>query len=114
METKITNEDVQISKYILQILMSQHVIVWSWGFEKCHTVKKGIRFNVSGFLHQGFVEVVYDEGSDLFDIKLLDKNLNLVKELNGVFFDELVTIIDEQVEKIENYNDHVTSFLNLN
>jgi len=115
METKLTKYDLEMSKYILRILSSQHIILWSWGFNEANTIKSGLRFNVNGFIHQGYVDVIYNEGQDLFDVNLLNKELKITKALPGIFFDELVNVIDQHVEKIENYNEHVkSSFLNLN
>jgi hypothetical protein len=48
------------------------------------------------------VEVVYNEGQDLFDVSFVKAN-KVVKSIDGVFFDMLVDVIDDYVEKTVNY-----------
>lgn len=95
-----------MAKYILQIFKNQLMIVWSWGFNSPMTIENGIRFKVQGFKFKGWVEVVYNEGTDLFDISYV-KGKNVVKTVEGVFFDMLVDVIDNYVEKTSNYEKRV-------
>lgn len=93
-----------MAEYILQILRTQLVVVLSWGFNSPKRLPddKGIRFNVEGFKYQGSVEVVYNDGSDLFEIRL--GNGTTVED---VYLDSLVTTIDNLVEKTENYRERI-------
>ena len=59
---------MEMANYIFQILRSQPLIIWSWGFNSPEAVLNGLRFNVSGFKFSGIVEILYNDGSDLFDI----------------------------------------------
>lgn len=86
-----------MAEYILKILKSQLLIVFSWGFHKPVAIKNGLRFSVNGYLHQGEVEVVYVEGLDLFTVRTL-KNDAVVKEEEEVYLDCLVNVIDRMVE----------------
>lgn len=97
---------MEMAKYILQIFKNQLMIVWSWGFNSPMTIENGIRFKVQGFKFKGWVEVVYNEGTDLFDISYV-KGKNVVKTVEGVFFDMLVDVIDNYVEKTSNYEKRV-------
>lgn len=91
-----------MAQYIMSILRSQMMVVWSWGFHKPIAIENGLRFNVQGFKFKGTVEVVYNEGNDLFDIRFI-KASKVVKKVEGVFFDMLVSTIDEYVEHTSDY-----------
>ena len=70
-------------------------------------LKRHVRENMDGVLHAGFVEIRYNEGADLFDISLIGED-NLVKEtIEGIYFDQLVEVVDEHVERVDNYNERV-------
>lgn len=110
---ELTQEDHEMGKYIYSILLSQPTIIMSWGFESPIVIQLGLRFRVNGFLHSGIVEVKYNEGADLFDIYLLD-NANQVKEtIEEIYFDELVEVIDNHVERVVNYNERVNEEYNI-
>lgn len=96
-----------MANYILSILRTDLNIVWSWGFNSPKLLENGLSFKVQGFLHKGWVLVEYNEGSDLFDIKLLTNQLEEVKSIEGVYFDELIDVIDDAVECCENYDQRV-------
>ena len=95
-----------MAKYIMSILSTQIMVVWSWGFNSPMAVKNGLRFKVQGFKFGGVVEVVYNEGSDLFDVSFI-KAGKVVKTIDGVFFDMLVSVIDNYVEKTSDYEERV-------
>lgn len=109
---ELTQEDRDMSGYILSILKCRKIYLMSWGFESPVVITLGLRFKVNGFKHKGYVEVKYNEGADLFDIYLIG-NENQVKEtLEGIYFDELVDTIDEHVEHCDNYNEMVNQQYN--
>ena len=95
-----------MAKYIMSILKSQLMVVWSWGFNSPMAVMNGLRFKVQGFKFRGIVEVVYNEGSDLFDVSFI-KAGKVSKTIDGVFFDMLVNVIDNYVEKTSDYEERV-------
>ena len=94
--------------YIIDILAGQPAIVWSWGFNSPIVIKDGLRFKVQGFKFRGTVEVKFNEGSDLFDVYLI-KVGKVLKKIEGVYFDTLVEVIDDNVEKVDNYDERVKS-----
>lgn len=96
-----------MENYILDILKSQLMIVFSWGFNSPRKTPNGLMFKVQGFIHTGWVKIEYNEGSDLFDITLLDLKMKTTKELEGVYFDVLVETIDCLVERVINYDERV-------
>lgn len=97
---------MEMAKYIMQILRSQLMIMWSWGFNSPIAIENGLRFKVQGFKFKGFVEVVYNEGWDLFDVSFI-KAGKVVKTIEGVYIDTLVSVIDNYVEKTPDYEQRV-------
>lgn len=98
-----------MADYIMQILQTQLMVVLSWGFNNpiALTGNRGLKFDVNGFLYQGTVEVIYNEGSDLFDVIIG------MMRIEGVYFDQLVEVIDNAVERTDNYNEIVKQTYNL-
>ncbi len=84
------------------------MIVWSWGFHQPVAIENGLRFRVQGFKFRGVVEVVYNEGRDLFDVRFLKAN-KVVNTIEGLFFDMLVDTIDDYVEKTSDYKERVAA-----
>ena len=95
-----------MAEYIMQILRSQLMVVFSWGFNNPIAIKNGLRFKVQGFKFKGVVEVKYNEGSDLFDVRLI-RNGEVLEIVEGVYLDSLVDVIDYRVEKVDNYKQRV-------
>jgi len=97
---------MEMAKYIISILRTQLMVMWSWGFNSPIAIENGLRFKVQGFKFRGIVEVKYNEGSDLFDVSFI-KAGKVVKAIDGVFFDMLVETIDYYVEKTADYEKRV-------
>lgn len=110
---ELTSEDMDMGKYIYSILLSQTTVLMSWGFESPVVIKLGLRFRVSGFKHRGVVEIRYNEGADLFDIYLIENDNLIKKSIAGIYFDQLVEVIDEHVEHVDNYNERVNQEYNI-
>ncbi len=97
---------MEMAKYIMTILKTQLMIVFSWGFHQPVAIENGLRFRVQGFKFKGVVEVSYNEGRDLFDVRFLKAN-KVVNTIEGVFFDMLIDTIDDFVEKTSDYDQKV-------
>lgn len=95
-----------MAEYIMQIFRAYLPIVWSWGFNSPTAIKEGLRFKVQGFKFKGVVEVVYNEGADLFDVRLI-KDSEIIEVVENVYLDSLVSIIDNKVEKVDNYEQRI-------
>ena len=91
---------MEMAKYILRILRTQPIVVFSWGFHNAHAVPNGLRFSVDGYLHQGKVEVVYYEGADLNVLNTLNADGSIKQQVEDVYLDCLVSVIDSMVETI--------------
>ena len=97
---------MEMAKYILSIFKTQLIVVYSWGFHNPVALENGLRFRVNGFKFRGVVEIAYNEGRDLFDISFIKAN-KVVNRIDGVFFDMLINVIDDYVEKTSDYNRRV-------
>lgn len=82
------------------------MIVWSWGFNSPRTITNGLYFNVQGFKFKGTVKVIYNEGTDLFEISFIKRN-KIIETIEGIYIDQLITVIDNYVEKVDNYSERV-------
>lgn len=102
---------MEMAKYIMSIFRTNLPIVWSWGFHNPVAIDNGLQFKVEGFKYQGDIEVVYDEGWDLFNVRFV-KSGKLVETVEGVYFDGLIDTIDEYVERVPDYDKKVQEFLN--
>lgn len=98
---------MEMAKYILSIFKYYPSVIMSWGFHNAVAIENGLRFSVQGYIHTGKVEVVYDEGADLFKVSILYADGSLKQEEDEIFLDELVGIIDRLVEKCPNYEQKV-------
>ena len=100
--------NMEKAKYIMTILKTQLMVVYSWGFHQPMALEKGIRFKVTGFKFKGIVDVIYNEGRDLFDVSFIKRN-KVIKSIDGVYYDMLVDTIDDFVEKTSDYKERVTA-----
>lgn len=96
-----------IAEYILKVLRTQVIVVMSWGFHNAKPIEDGLAFNVQGFKFNGRVEITYDEGWDLFDIRLINEDGSVKEEALGVYIDGIVSTIDNLVEHTSDYKQRV-------
>ncbi len=97
-----------MAKYILRILRSQLMKTFSWGFHNAVALpnNEGLRFNVEGYKFKGTVEIVYDEGWDLFNVRFI-KGGQVIDTVEEVYLDGLIDVIDDYVEKTDDYDKRV-------
>lgn len=100
-----------MAEYILQILRSQLMVVFSWGFHRPTALpdNRGLAFQVEGFKYTGTVKVIYNEGTDLFELHLEDGRTE-----EGVYLDQLVNVIDGMVERCDNYDKRISDAYSIN
>ena len=103
----------ELAMYIWSILKTQMTVIMSWGLDpsKARVIDNGMEIYVQGFLHKGFVQITLNEGTDLFEIKLLSEERELVKFIEDVYLDCLVNTLDENIEKCENYEQRISEYL---
>ena len=90
----------------MSILKTKLMVVWSWGFNSPMAIPNGLRFKVQGFKFRGVVEVVYNEGRDLFEVSFIIRG-KIVEVVEDIYFDMLVDVIDNKVEKTSDYKKRV-------
>ena len=114
----IDNEDynLRLAKYIWAILTSQPIILMSWGIDPktVKTIELGLEFHVQGFKHTGLVRVTLNEGLDLFEVSLIDENDKIVNTIESIFVDNLICVIDDAVEKCQNYEERISQEYGIN
>lgn len=96
-----------MDKYILSLLFYELNTIMSWGFSNPMTVNNGLLFQVNGFKHTGFVFIKYNEGTDLFDLELFNRDNSIAESIEGVYAEDLVFTIDNEVEKTDHYREDV-------
>jgi hypothetical protein len=110
-----TKYDREFSRTELWSLLTFNLpIFWSWGVNIKKVVAfnnsignhfdtiKGLVFPVEGNHHKGYV-IITLSFDDTFCITFLNKKYKEVKEIKGIYFDQLVSTIDTFVEKIPDY-----------
>lgn len=66
-------------------------------------IKCGIEFKVNGFKHTGKVQIVLNEATDLFEAYLIGEDGEIKDKREDIYFDMLVSEVDELVEKTDDY-----------
>lgn len=95
--------NTEMAQYIMQILKSS-LIMCSWGCCKFAALDNGLIFHVQGYLLNGWVKVLYNEGTDAFDVFFLNNSKKLVKKVEDAYIDNLVDVIDWNVEKDDSFD----------
>lgn len=87
-----------------QYKFGRHRNLWGiWQYDYVSETGSSARFMVDGFLYKGRVEVVYNDGQDLFEVHLSDGRAE-----TDVYADCLVRVIDGLVERCNDYKSRVT------
>ncbi len=107
---QIVNEDVFYRFQSFAIFRTNPFVVMSWGINPATItiVEVGVKFHVQGFIHTGYVQVVLNEGEDLFEVTLISEEGETLNKIEHIFVDNLICVIDEAVEKCENYQERIS------
>lgn len=108
--TRIKKENEGIVKTILQqIQYPNRIIFFTWGATKFTMAESDneshepcLMFKVNGRKFKGYVHIFYD-WADYYRVEFVSTHRNLKKVVDEVYFDELQSVIDEYVEKCEDY-----------
>ena len=95
--------NTEMAEYIMMILKSRLNILFSWGARRFTAIQDGLIFHVQGYLLNGWVKVVYNYGSDAFDVYFLTNKKELIKK-EEAYIDNLVDVIDWNVEKDDSFD----------
>ena len=107
------NYDLELARYIWSILKSDLPVLMSWGVEIEKVIKCGIEFKVNGFKHTGKVQIVLNEGADLFEVCLIGEDGEIRDKREDIYFDMLVSEVDELVEKTDDYEKRIAETYNI-
>lgn len=95
---------MEMAKYIMIILKQRWQIMWSWGCSRFTALNEGLMWHVQGYLLNGWVKVLYNYGTDAFDVYFLNNKKELLKKVEEVYIDNLVDVIDWNVEKDDSFD----------
>ena len=109
------NYDLELAKYIWSILKSNLPVLMSWGveIETMKVITCGLEFKVNGFKHIGKVQIVLNEGADLFEVCLLGEDGEIRDKREDIYLDMLVSVVDELVEKTDDYEKRISDTYNI-
>jgi len=96
--------NTEMAQYILQILKSRLNILFSWGSRRFTAIQDGLMWHVQGYLLNGWVKVIYNYGTDAFDVYFLNNTKMELKKVEEVYIDNLVDVIDWNVEKDDSFD----------
>lgn len=93
---------IDIARTILdQIKMIDRRALMAWGAKEMVDMGDGLKFKTTGLVRwKGYVYIQYNEGTDLYDItfaRIRKYEWIVDKKVEGVFVEDLVSIIDRQV-----------------
>lgn len=87
----------------MKVLQRRLSIYWSWGTSKVVNLQnKGLILKVSGHHHNGWVLITLG-WEDLYKVHIISNTGEIKNEYEGIFFDQLVEVIDNRIEKIKDY-----------
>jgi hypothetical protein len=90
-------------KETLKVLSYHKSIYWSWGVSKLVNVdNKGLLMKVNGHHHKGYVFITLGY-EDLYKVFIISTHGNIKDKYEGIYFDGLVEVIDNRIEKIKDY-----------
>ena len=92
-----------MANYIISILRTKLMIVFSWGFHSASAIAGGLKFNVNAYKYTGEIIIKYNEGTDLFNIEFTATG----ETISDVYADNLINVIDNQIEYCDNYEEKV-------
>jgi len=88
-----------------QLYAFGQIKVMSWGANTWVGGDNFLMFKVQAYRHTGWVKIELN-GSDLYDITLLDERKKVVKTFNNIYFDEMTDVIDKEIEYIPEYKNN--------
>lgn len=87
----------------LSVLTHNKNIYWSWGVSQLfNCYNKGLLMRVNGHHHKQYVLITLD-WDDTYKIDYLNRNMKVIDTHEGIYFDQLVEVIDNRIERIGEY-----------
>lgn len=84
--------------------------VMSWGSHnfighQINSREGWLKFKVNGHHFQGWVKIIL-QANDTYTIQFISNNNNVEEEIDYVYFDQMVDIIDNKVEYVKEYGNN--------
>ena len=93
----------------LQVLRHNLMKYWSWGVSNTQLVDetdkdyvKGLLLKVNAHHHKSYVLITLS-WDDTYSVYIINNRGKILNEYKDVYFDMLVDVIDERIEKIDDY-----------
>jgi hypothetical protein len=87
----------------MEVLTHNRNTYWSWGVSSaCNMDNKALVLKVNGHHHKGYVVITLD-WMDTYIVNIISTHGTLKDTYENVYVDELVTRIDDRIEKIDEY-----------
>ena len=87
----------------MKVLTHNLMTYLSWGVSKKFNINnKGLMLKVSGHHHKGWVLITLG-WDDTYCVYIVSNKGEIKDEYKNVFFDELTELIDDRIERIEEY-----------
>lgn len=100
-QPKQYREFYSMQEFVDSIRRTLKVLTWGTrGWTKMN--KALLRFRVSAHRHKGYIFVAVN-GADLFDVWLTNLKGEIKKEFTDVYLEDILTVIDNEIEKIPEY-----------
>ncbi len=103
----MTIKQFQNIRPILNVLVNNDIIVMSWGISNFEYDENNVSFNVNGLKYRGNISIKCS--FDKLHYRLF-AGKHLIKEC---FLEEIVSILDNEIEKDENYLTTLKGMINL-
>lgn len=88
----------------MQVLTSNISVYWSWGVSnRINYQNKALILKVSGHHHKGYVAITLDY-NDTYSVHIINTRGTILNEYHMVYFDNLVEVIDNRIEKVSEYS----------
>lgn len=108
--TRCSDENMSIVQTMLkQIQFPNRIVFFTWGANGFTASQSDtdahepcLMFKVNGRKFKGYVHIFYN-WCDWYRVEFVSTHRNLKKVVDEVYFDELQNVIDEYVEKVEEY-----------
>ena len=100
----LLQREFNVSETVELLSKYNQPVYWSWGVEKLINYQnKGLLLLVNGHHHKGKWVLIILAWNDTYSYYLLEADKTIKKEQHEVYFDQLQTMIDNDIERIESY-----------
>ena len=102
----LTRSEFDAQETMRQLTYGQNLVrFWSWGVSQRIAFKeKGLLLKVNARRHKSYVFIVLDF-NDTYTVHLISSQGRVIKTFSEIYFDNLCEVIDDEIERVEQYQD---------